>query len=304
MRGVALNDPQLQMRLHAKNRGGTVATTLSMILMIIMASYFLLPLYWILVSITKDSSQLFTTPMLLPPSKWSLVANLKWLDSFQGGVFWRWMINSAVYAICTASLSTLVCAMGGYALSKYAFRFNRFIYGVIISALMVPGAAMTIPIFFLVKLFGLINTYPGVILPMIASPFGLYFMSTYIKSTMPTELIDSGKVDGASDYKIFFKIAIPVLSPGLITLFLITFIGTWNNYFLPLVLLNDSNLYPVTVGMSVWLSNLMLNSSGNTVPLYPLIMTGTFITILPMAVVFLFLRKFIVNGVANGAIKG
>jgi multiple sugar transport system permease protein len=301
MSGNSFATTDLQRKHHRSNSKTTFKTSLSMILIIVMAAYFIFPLYWLLVSMTKSTNQLFNTPMLAFPSHSNLIANLKWLSSYQNGMFWRWALNSVIYAGCTGILGTLVSAMAGYALAKYAFKGKQSLTFAVLGSLMIPSAATAIPVFLMVKWLGLINNYLGVLLPMIVNPFGVYFMMVYVKEAMPSELIDSGRVDGASDYGIFFRIALAIIRPGLTTLFLITFIGTWNNFFLPLVLLNKTELYPLTVGLQIWTAN--LNSAGTGEPLYPLILIGSFISILPMLILFPILRKHIVSGIAMGGVK-
>ncbi|MCL6631324.1 MAG: carbohydrate ABC transporter permease [Alicyclobacillus herbarius] len=296
---TSLAPTDLQRQYHTITRKNGITTSLSMAFVILMAMYFLLPLYWLLVSTTKTTSELFNTPMLVPANH--LGANLRWLATYQNGEFWRWVVNSAVYSFVAAAAGTLISAMAGYALAKYRFRGQRVVSTAVLGSLMVPAAALTIPIFLLEKSMGLINTYIGVILPMLVNPFGVYFMSVYIREAMPTELMDSGRVDGASDYGVFFRIALAILRPGLVTLFLIIFIGTWNNFFLPLVLLSKSSLYPLPVGLEIWTAN--LNSAGTGQPLYPLILIGSLLSILPMLILFPLLRKYIISGIAAGSIK-
>lgn len=273
-----------------------------MLLLILFALYFLLPIYWLIVSTTKTTNDLFNTPMLLPSSLKTFAANFSWLTSYDHGIFWIWFLNSILYAGITAALGSLISSFCGYALSKYHFKMSGLVLSLTLGAMMIPQAATVIPIFLMIKSLGLMNSYIGVILPMLASPFGVYFMSIYIKDAMPTELIDSGRIDGANDYTIFTKIALPVLSPGYVTLFLIMFISTWNNFFLPLVLLSQSDRYPLTVGLSIWIAN--LNTAGTGTPLYPLIMIGSFMSILPMLIAFPFLRKYITSGISMGSVKG
>ena len=176
---------------HRRQSGQNVRVGLSMTLMVVMAVYFLLPLYWLLIASSKSTNQLFNTPMLLPANQ--LFKNLAWLSTYQGSEYWRWFANSIIIAGSTAVFSTLVCAMGGYAIAKYRFWLNKPFYALNLGALMIPGAAMVIPVFLMVKSVGMLNTYPGVIFPMLASPFGLYFMTVYSKEAMPGELIESGR---------------------------------------------------------------------------------------------------------------
>lgn len=293
---------ELQRQKHSSRTASTASKTVSMLLLILFALYFLLPIYWLIVSTTKTTNDLFNTPMLLPSSLKTFAANFSWLTSYDHGIFWIWFLNSILYAGITAALGSLISSFCGYALSKYHFKMSGLVLSLTLGAMMIPQAATVIPIFLMIKSLGLMNSYIGVILPMLASPFGVYFMSIYIKDAMPTELIDSGRIDGANDYTIFTKIALPVLSPGYVTLFLIMFISTWNNFFLPLVLLSQSDRYPLTVGLSIWIAN--LNTAGTGTPLYPLIMIGSFMSILPMLIAFPFLRKYITSGISMGSVKG
>ncbi|GMA62661.1 carbohydrate ABC transporter permease [Alicyclobacillus fastidiosus] len=299
--GSSFSTTSLQRKHHAQGLKNSAKTLLTMTLVIVMAAYFLLPLYWLLVSMTKNTTQLFSTPMLAFPRHLNLVPNLDWLSSYQGGIFWRWVLNSVIYAVITCCGATLVSAMAGYVIAMYNFRFKRQMSFAVLGALMVPSAAMVIPVFLMIKSLGLINTYAGVILPMLFNPFGVYFMMVYIQQAMPMELIDSGRIDGANDYGIFFRIGMPLIRPGLVTLLLITFVSTWNNFFLPLVLLNNSNLYPLTLGLDIWTAN--LNTAGAGQPLYPLILIGAFLSILPMLILFPLLRNYIVSGIAMGSVK-
>jgi multiple sugar transport system permease protein len=301
LRSNSFTTTNLQRQNHSKSKKERISTSFSMILMIVMAAYFLFPLYWLLVAMTKSTNQLFNTSMLAFPEHLNLMANLNWLNSYQDGMFWRWVLNSVIYAVGAGLLGTLVSSMAGYSLAKYVFKGKNFLTVSVLGSLMIPGAALAIPVFLMIKSLGLINTYAGVLLPMIVNPFGVYFMMVFIKESMPNELIDSGRVDGASDYGIFFRIALPIIRPGLVTLFLITFIGSWNNFFLPLVLLNKTSLYPLTVGLQIWTAN--LNAAGTGQPLYPLILIGSFLSILPMLIMFPILRKHIVSGIAMGGVK-
>lgn len=280
-----------------KNTIISVAVTLAMILI---ALYFLLPIYWVFVSSTKTNNELFNSNMFIPLN--SLSENLEWLATHENGVFWRWILNSFIYAFVTSGLSTLISSMGGYALTKFSFRLKRPIHSATLAALMIPQAATIIPIFMMIRSLGLINTYSGVILPMLVSPFGVYFMMVFIQGSLSSEILDAGRIDGANEFRIFFQIVLAIISPGIITLLLISFISTWNNFFLPLILLNQTDLYPVTVGLNIMVSNLRSSPRFNG-PLYPLIISGAAISILPALLLFTFLRKYITSGIALGSLK-
>lgn len=298
-----LGPTALQRTNHARalSRRRMTFATIILVAMSLLAVYFVLPLFWLLVSSTKTTSELFNTPMFAPASLSSLVTTLKDLGTREGGAYWRWYLNSIIYSTLTAGFGTLISALAGYALTKYEFALRRIASFMVLLALLIPGATLTIPVFLLLKSLGLMDTYLAVILPMLASPFGVYFMNVYIGQTMPNELIDSGRIDGASDYRVFASIAIPILSPGLITLFLITFIFSWNNFFLPLLVLSSSKLFPVTLGLEIWVSKLINPAVG--IPPYPLIIVGSLLSVLPMIVLFPFLRRYIAAGIATGSVK-
>jgi multiple sugar transport system permease protein len=302
-RGSGIGPSPLQRLHHGRSyvRRRAVIGALILVPMALLAMYFLLPLLWLLVSTTKSTGQLFNMPMFSPAPLSGVVANLKDLGQKEGGAYWRWYLNSIVYSTLTAGVGTLISALAGYALAKYTFKLQGAVSFMILVALLLPSAALTIPVFLLIKGLGLMDTYVAVILPLLASPFGVYFMSVYIRETMPNELIDSGRIDGANDYQIFRRIAAPILGPGLVTLFLVSFISSWNNFFLPLLVLSSSKLFPVTLGLQMWVSKLINPATG--IPPYPLIVLGSTLSVLPMVVLFPFLRKHIAAGIATGSIK-
>jgi multiple sugar transport system permease protein len=276
--------------------------TVGTALLILAAAYVLAPLYWLVIASAKNSGQLFSTPTFLPPHRLSLGANLSALFSFSGGDFKFWIINSAVYATVTAALATGVCTLCGYALAKYRFRLRRPVFGVVVGSLMVPATALVVPIFMLESYLHLNNSYEGVILPLALYPFGAYFMAIYSLDAVPDTLIDAARIDGASELTIFWRVARPVLVPGMATMFLLSFIGTWNNYFLPLVLLGDPSQFPLTVGLGSWASD--LHQAGTGQPLYPEVITGSLIAVLPLLILFPFLQKYVARGLTFGAIAG
>jgi multiple sugar transport system permease protein len=279
-----------------------VKMTVGTALLAVAAVYVLAPLYWLLISSTKSSSQLFATPTFLPPAHLSLGSNLSTLFSFNNGDFKFWIMNSALYATVTAALATGVSTLCGYSLAKYRFRLRRAVFGVVVGSLMVPATALVVPIFMLESYLHLNNSYEGVILPLALYPFGAYFMSIYSMDAVPDTLIDAARIDGASELTIFWRVARPVLVPGMATLFLLSFIGTWNNYFLPLVLLGDPSRFPLTVGLTTWASELHL--AGVSQPLYPEVILGSLISVLPLLILFPFLQKYVARGLTFGAIAG
>jgi multiple sugar transport system permease protein len=279
-----------------------IKITVGTALLLLAAVYVLVPVYWLLIASTKNSGQLFSTPTFLPPGHLSLGSNLSSLFNYGGGEYKDWFVNSLVYATVTATLATGVATLCGYGLAKYRFRMRRTVFGLVVGSLMVPATALVVPIFMLETYLHLNNTYQGVILPLAVYPFGVYFMAIYSLDAVPDTLLDASRIDGAGELNIFWRVARPILMPGMVTLFLLSFIGTWNNFFLPLVLLGDTSKFPLTVGLSGWASD--LHQAGTGQPLYPEVLLGSLISILPMLILFPFLQKYVARGLTFGAIAG
>jgi multiple sugar transport system permease protein len=158
-----------------------------------------------------------------------------------------------------------------------------------------------IPTYLLLSSIGLVNTPLAVILPSLAFPFGVYLMRIYAEQSIPDDLLDAARVDGAGEVRIFFRIALRILAPGFVTVLLFSFVFTWNNYFLPLVVLNDPALYPLTVGLATW--NAQASAGGGAQAVFPLVLTGALVGIVPIIVVFLFLQRFWQGGLTFGSLK-
>ena len=293
------------MTTSSRSRRGfsfSVKTTVGTAALLIAALYVVAPIYWLIVASSKNTTQLFSTSTFLPPAHLSLWSNLRSLFSYNGGNYKWWYVNSLIYATATATFATAVSTLCGYGLAKYRFRGRKAVFGLIVGSLMVPATALVVPLFLLEHDMHLTNTYQGVILPLMVYPFGVYFMSIFAAEAVPATLIDSCRIDGAGEFRTFWKIGRPILMPGMVTLFLLSFIGTWNNYFLPLVLLGTETRFPLTVGLSAWSSNLNLAGAGQ--PLYPEVILGSLLSVLPMIILFPFLQKYVARGLTLGAVAG
>ncbi len=266
------------------------------------AIYVLAPIYWLIVASSKNTSELFNSSAFLPASHLSWAANFSLLFTVDGGYFKYWLLNSLIYAVVTGALATAVSTLCGYALAKYRFRGRPLVVGLVMGSLLVPTTALVVPLFLLEHDVGLTNSYQGVILPLLVYPFGVYLMSLFSADAVPDSLVDAARVDGAGEFRTFWKVSRPLLMPGMVTLFLLSFIGTWNNYFLPLVLLGTTTRFPLTVGLSAWASDLNLAGAGQ--PLYPEVILGSVVSVLPMLILFPFLQKYIARGLTFGAIVG
>ncbi|GAA4010488.1 carbohydrate ABC transporter permease [Deinococcus rubellus] len=276
-------------------------SVLQFALLLLFCVYSLLPLWWVLTTMTKNNAQLYSTFGLWFTSPGHFTDNLQTLFTRDDGIFLRWFLNSIIYAGASAVGSMLFAAMAGYAFSKFNFRGRDQVFNTILATIMVPSTALALPIFLLMQNIGLINTYWAVILPGLVNPFGLYLMRLFWDAGFPTELMDAARVDGASEGKIFWQLGMPLVRGGLVTVALFSFVGAWNNFFLPLVVVNKDTLFPLTLGLSVW--NQTSSSSGQD-PIYTVIVLGALVSILPLIIAFLSLGRYWQGGLASGAVKG
>jgi multiple sugar transport system permease protein len=208
------------------------------------------------------------------------------------------MLNTALYAGGGALLSTAVSALTGYALAKYRFRGDALLFGLLLAGVLVPPVVLALPQYLLLAKFSLTNTYWSVLLPSVLSPYGIYLARIYANAAVPDEVIESARVDGCSEGRIFARIAVPMMVPGLVTIFLFQFVAVWNNFLLPFIMLSDENKFPLTVGLYTLLNR------GSTAPaLYSLVVTGSLLSIVPLMIAFLALQRYWRTDLASGAVK-
>jgi multiple sugar transport system permease protein len=287
---------------RAGQGGRWTIQSLVMVFMFIVLIYFLIPLFWLIVSATKTNEDLFGTFGLWFSSDFNFWSNLQGVFTYDGGIFLRWLWNSAYYSVCSAIGATLIATLGGYVFAKFRFPGRDLLFAIILGAIMVPNTALAFPIYLLMSKIGLVNTPWAIILPSLVTPFGLFLMRVYAEQAIPDDLLDAGRVDGASEWRLFWSVALRILGPGFVTVLLLTFVGTWNNYFLPLLVTNDPNLYPLTVGLSIW-NGLAQGFSGSQI-LFTLVITGSLLSIIPLIAGFLLLQRYWQNGLTFGSLKG
>ena len=289
------------MRKRTARNGGiresAVSRTVAMAVMIVATLYFLPPLWWLLVASTKTRGD-FTTTNPLWFADFALFDNIAALVTYRDGVFLQWLGNSALYAGVGALLATLIAAMAGYAIAKYTFRGRETLFNVILGGVLVPATALALPLFLLFSQAGATNTIWAVLLPSLVSPFGVYLSRIYAAASVPDEIIEAARIDGAGEVRTFFTVATRLMAPALVTIFLFQFVAIWNNFFLPLIMLRDENLFPVTLGLYVW------NTQVSQIPdIRALVVIGSLLSIIPLIVTFLALQRFWQSGLANGGLK-
>jgi multiple sugar transport system permease protein len=258
--------------------------------MLAFLAYFLLPLFWLFVASTKSTSDLFSTFGLWFADDFHLVQNIKDLfavRTLDGGTYLVWIRNSALYSVTSAVAAALLATAAGYGFAKFSFRGREALFWFVLGSVMVPTAALAVPTFLLFSKIGLTNNPLSIILPSAVSPFGVYLMRIYAEAAIPSELIEAARLDGAGEFRIFRSIAFRLLSPGFVTVMIFAFVATWNNYFLPLIMLSEPKWYPLTVG---------IRQLGNTG-----ILIGSLLAVVPMIVAFVFLQRYWLSGLAVGA---
>lgn len=272
----------------------------AMLIMGVFTLYFLIPIFWLLVSSTKTLGN-FTSTFALWFTSTSLtdfIHNIGTLFTYSDGIFPRWMLNSLLYAGVAALVGTVVAAMCGYALAKYNFRGRELIFNIILGGVLVPATALALPLFLIFSQIQLTDTFWSVFLPSIVSPFGVYLSRIYAGSSVPDEIIEAARIDGSGEIRTFFTVSIKLMSPALVTIFLFQFVTVWNNFFLPLVMLRDQTLFPVTLGLYTW------NSEVSQIPdIRTLVIVGAFVSIIPLLVAFLSLQRFWRSGLGSGGLK-
>jgi multiple sugar transport system permease protein len=289
---------RLRSRAHNPNRPRK-SLTLTLLTGIVLV-YALVPLFWLLINATKTQPDLFGSFGLWFGDSFALWGNITEALAYNDHILLRWFGNTVLYVAVGAGGATALAVLGGYGLAKFSFPGKRAVFAVVIGAVAVPGTALAVPTFLMFSRMGLTNTPWSVIIPSLISPFGLYLMWTFATEAIPTELMEAARVDGAGAVRTFLRICLPLLAPGTVTVALFTMVATWNNYFLPLIMLKDPQWYPLTVGLNSW--NKQAATAGGDA-IFNLVITGSVLTIIPLAAAFLLLQRYWQSGLAAGSVK-
>jgi multiple sugar transport system permease protein len=273
------------------------------------AAFFVVPIVWLILAPTKSDAALVTSAPLSFGSFQQVALAWKHLDAFSDHIFRAWMGNSLLYA-CSATaivLATAIPAGYGFALSRFPGR--RLVLGLTLVAMIMPAAALVLPIFLELNSVHLIGSTLSVILPFSFFPFGVYLAYIYYASAVPPDLLDAARVDGCNEWQTFRRIALPLAKPVVALVFFFSFVADWNNFFLPYAILADSSQYPIQVGLSDLLSstpsfNPAAGGGGQQVNIFrPELALATLLAVLPVLLVYLFAQRFLVRGLVEGANK-
>lgn len=277
------------LRPHAGTR------VITMVVLVGATIYFLLPIWWLVVQTSKSYGQMLNTSPLWFADSFSFFNNVERTANYDGGDFWSWVRNSLFYSTTTAVIGTMVSLACGYAFAKFRFPGKKVLFGLIMLGMLLPAAILTIPLFFFFNKLGIVNTIWAIIIPCSVSPFGVFLSMIYC-DTVPNEMIEAARIDGASEVRIFFTIVMRILAPAVVTIALFIFVGTWNNFLLPLVMLRGKDLLPVTLGLYTW-------QNYKAEILTSQVLTGSLLGVVPVVILFLALQPYWRAGLVSGSVK-
>lgn len=252
----------------------------------------IIPFLWMLVSSIKPEAEV----RAVPPTWWPETLTLENYDTlFTKLDFPTYFMNSAIVAVAVTVGNMVFCSMLGYALAKLDFPGKRALFAIVLGTLMIPGVVTFVPLFVLTTNIGLSNTLLGMILPFLAGPFGVFLMRQFIQS-LPDELIQAARIDGAGELRIFFSVALPLCGPALATLGILTFLTSWSNFLWPLVVAQTEDKYTLPVALALY-------AVGQNATQYGLLLAGSVVVVLPVLAIFLVLQRHIMQGIAMTGIK-
>ncbi|GED89666.1 carbohydrate ABC transporter permease [Streptomyces sp. 6-11-2] len=265
--------------------------------LVLATAYTLLPLAWLLTAAAKNTGDLLGG-RTLTPSTWHLGANLHALATAGDGIYFRWYVNSLLYAGIGALLCALVCVCAGYAFHVYSFPGKEKLFGLVLLGVLVPTTALALPMYLLASKLGVVNTFWAVFVPSLVNPFGVYLARVFCAGYVPGEVLEAARMDGAGELRTFWSVGLRMVMPGLVTVFLFQFTAIWNNFFLPLVMLSDNRLFPLSLGLYSW------NTQTHAFPeYYPLVVTGSLLGIVPLVIAFVALQRHWKAGLTAGSVK-
>ena len=273
------------------------------------AVFFAAPILWLLLAPTKTDKALITGSPFSFGSFHQVALAWKHLDAFSSHIYRRWIGNTLYYALSATAITLAVGVPAGYGLAIGKFPGRKLVLSLTLVVMIVPAAALVLPIFLELNAMHLIGRSLSVILPFAFFPFGVYLAYIYYVTALPADLLDAARVDGASELQTFLRVALPLARPVLALVFFFSFVSDWNNFFLPYVVLADSNQYPITVGLSNLLAstpsfNPAVGGGGQSVNIFkPELALATLLAVVPIAIVFVFSQRALVRGLVGGAVK-
>ena len=258
-----------------------------------LGAFMLLPLLWMVSIASKSLDEIFVLPISLIPADFQLFQTIA--SAVNRLPVTRFYANSVIIAVSTTAGQLLFCSLAGFGFAKYHFPGREVILTIVLSISMIPFIAIVIPLFIVVRDLGWLNSYVGLIVPALVSPFGIFLMRQFIRE-LPNELIEAARIDGSSELGIYFRIVLPLIQPALATLAIISFLGSWDSFLWPLVIVNRTEMYPLTLGLGKF--------QGEHYTVWNELMAVAFVSILPSLLVYITLQRYFVKGIVMTGIKG
>jgi multiple sugar transport system permease protein len=275
--------------------------------LLLLTVFFALPIIWLILAPTKNDNQLLTSPALSIGSFANYLTTWDNLMVYGRGVVLSWARNSVVYTVTSVLLSVIVSVPAGYALATANFPGRKVLMTLTLITMILPGSAMVLPLFLQMNLFGLVDTPWAVIIPAAFYPFGVYLSYVHFATALPKDLLAAGRVDGCNEWQLFRYIGLPLSSTLFALLSFLSFLSNWNNYFLPFVMLNNSELFSLPVGIQVMASSTpMLNptfAAENSTLKRPEAALVVLLLVIPVILIFIIAQRYVVNGALTGATK-
>lgn len=272
------------------------ARVITIVLLAVTLIYFLFPIVWVIFSSSKTNTDLVSTFGFWFGDTINWSGNWTALMSWTQNLYPRWVLNSIFYSTVWALVGTLLSVSAGYAMAKFRFPGRSAMLGTIMVGVLMPVALLTVPMYLLFTNLGLNNTIWSILIPCMVSPFGVFLGNVYAETSVPTELLEAARIDGAGEARIFFTMVLRLLAPVMVTIFLFIFVATWNNFMLPLMMISSPELKPVTLGLYGMMSYFSPDRGA--------VLLGAVVGVLPLIVLFIFLQRYWQSGLAAGAVKG
>jgi len=279
------------------------------VILVVFAIFFIAPVLWLILAPTKSDHALITSSPFSFGSFHNVAQAWNHLDAYSDHLYRRWIANTLIYSLSATAITLAISVPAGYGLALGKFPGRRVILTLTLVVMIMPAAALVLPIFLELNALHLIGSVLSVILPFSFFPFGVYLAYIYYATSIPSELLDAARVDGCGEWLTFRRIALPLAKPVVALVFFFSFVSNWNNFFLPYVVLADSNQYPITVGLSNLLAstpsfNPAVGGGGQSVNIFkPELALATLLAVIPVAIVFLVSQRALVRGTLGGAVK-
>ena len=280
--------------MRRSSHANPLAVILLHVVVITGAIITVLPLIWMIYSSFKTTAEIFRYPPWLPPATWSLH---NYQSLLEGWTFDSWYGNSLFYAVTQTVLTLFFCSLAGFAFAKYAFRGKNLLFGLLISSTLIPFQLILVPLFIQMSQIGWVNTPYSMVIPWITPAFGIFLMRQFALS-IPTELLEASRLDGASEFRSYWQVVLPLLRPGLAALGIWTFLSSWNSYIWPLMVLRGE----INLTLPVGVAGMQAQAAGSATPFGEIMAAATLMSV-PVIVLFVFVQRYFIAGLTAGSVK-